>query len=169
MIFDKMATGKYFFYSASIGNNANWIAYLEHLSSMKCKGNNMGDGNDCTDGAFAYQTNNAEGIKKMYEAIAQSILSSTTTVTATQNGSTQTATDLTPVGNNINIPIPSTFQCKNMPFTMPVKTSFYGAGTMKFDNFSSPITCNVISYFVESKSWVEKGESLFQKVVIVEY
>jgi cysteine-rich repeat protein len=136
MIYDRTEQGNYFFYSASIGNSPDWIAYLEHLSSMKCQGISMGVGDDCAEGEFAFQTSTAEGIKEMYQKIVKSILSSTITVSAIKDGIVQSATEITEVGNNINIPIPTTFQCQDKPFMMPIKTSFYGIGTMKFDNFT---------------------------------
>ncbi len=136
LIHTQTQSGNIYFYSGIISNNNTDRAYMEHLSSMGCKGNSMSDLSDCEEGAYAYNATTADGIKQMYEKIAQSILSANTTVTATKNGSTQSATGLTPVGNNVNIPIPATFQCQNKPFTMPIKTSFYGTGTMKFDNFT---------------------------------
>lgn len=125
-----------FFYSGVISSNVRQQAYMEHLSSMKCKGEKMDKLEDCTEGEYAYNATTAEGIEQMYQKIVESIVSATTTVTATKNGSVQSATSITPIGNNVNIPIPATFQCQGQPFTMPIKTQFYGTGTVKFDNFT---------------------------------
>ncbi|MBI5370044.1 VWA domain-containing protein [Candidatus Uhrbacteria bacterium] len=125
-----------FFYSAAIATSNDLRAQMEHMSSMGCAGNDMSSIDDCQDGLYAFDADTKEEIKQMYDQIMTSILSATTTITASKNGSVKSATGLTPVGNNVTIPVPDTFQCQSQPFTMPMKTNFYGTGTMKFSNFS---------------------------------
>jgi len=126
-----------FFYSAVISSDETEQAYMEHLSSMKCAGASMSDPNDCTEGEYAFDAKTADGVKQMYDTIVQSILGATTTVSVTKaDGSAiHSATGQTPSQNNATIPFPDSFQCQNKPSTMPIRTSFYGTGTMKFDEF----------------------------------
>ncbi len=123
-----------FFYSAAIATSDKLRAYMEHMSSMKCDGKSMTSLSDCNEGLYAFDADTKEEIKAMYDQIIKAILSATTTVTSTQNG-VKSATAVTPVGNNVSIPIPTNFQCQSTAFTMPLRTTFYGTGAMKFDNF----------------------------------
>ncbi|MBI2475291.1 Ig-like domain-containing protein [Candidatus Uhrbacteria bacterium] len=136
MIFDHIKSGDITFYSAVISDNTTQIAYMEHLSSLKCAGKEMADKNDCTEGNFAYQATTADGIKGMYNKIIESVLESKTTVTATKGTESSSETSITPVGQNVELPLPETFACQNKQTLMPIQTIFNGTGTMNFSNIT---------------------------------
>ncbi|MBI4713887.1 Ig-like domain-containing protein [Candidatus Uhrbacteria bacterium] len=136
MIYDHIKSGDITFYSAVISNNTTQIVYMEHLSSMKCHGYTMSALNDCFEGDYAYQATTAEGIKGMYNKIIESVLESKTTVTATKGTESSSQTAITPVGQNIELPLPSTFACQNKQTLMPIQTIFNGTGTMNFSNIN---------------------------------
>ena len=122
-----------FFYSAVISTSNTDKAYMEHFSSMKCKGEFMNLPDDCKDGNYAFNANSPAEIKEMYDTIVKTILNASTTVTSTSGQSF--ATEPTPSGNNVTLPLPIGFTCQSQPFSLPIRTSFFGTGTIKFDNF----------------------------------
>jgi hypothetical protein len=136
MILDHVESKDITFYSAVISNSNTDKAYMEHLSSLKCSGNDMGDIDDCPEGDFAYEASTAQEIEVMYTKIIESVLESTTTVTATKGIDSSSETKITPVGQNIELPLPETFACQNKPTLMPIQTIFNGTGTMHFDNIT---------------------------------
>ncbi len=139
MIKDSEKSDGMFFYSAAIATNSTLKAYMEHMSSMKCLGLQMENLDDCNqqnqDGLYAFNGDTKEEIKAMYDQIIETILNATTTVSLKKGDIVSSSTAVTPIGNNVTIPIPPTFQCQTTPFTMPLRTTFYGTGTMKFDEF----------------------------------
>ena len=136
MISDHIKSGDITFYSAVISQNSTDIAYMEHLSSMKCKGEEMALVDDCTEGDYAYNSVTAQGIETMYAKIIESVLESKTTVTATKGTESSSETSITPVGQNITLPLPEKFSCQNKPTLLPIQTIFNGTGTMHFDNIT---------------------------------
>ena len=136
MIFDHIESGDITFYSAVISDITTDIAYMEHLSSMKCIGYEMSYITDCSEGNYAYDANTGKGIEAMYKKIIESVLTSQTTVTATKGNDSSSVTATTPVGQNIELPLPDKFSCQSKQTLMPIRTIFNGTGTMRFDNIT---------------------------------
>jgi cysteine-rich repeat protein len=119
------------FYSATISVNPVLQAYMEHMSDEECGGGSLSDLEDCTDGTYAFVATDADGVTEMYEAIVDSILNTTVTLSS-NNVST---TDQVQIRESIELPFPEEFQCEAEEQTIPIRNTFYGTGAMEFSDF----------------------------------
>ncbi|PJA45082.1 hypothetical protein CO174_05150, partial [Candidatus Uhrbacteria bacterium CG_4_9_14_3_um_filter_50_9] len=125
------------FYSAVISSDPNLKGYMAHESSEECNGVNMTDATECGSGAYAFAATTEEEIKEMYEAIVNSILNTTVSVTATDgSGVTHRTTGQVEVGSDTTIPFPTGFVCGSASQTIPLRNTYYGSGPMNFSNFT---------------------------------
>jgi len=97
----------------------------------------MTDATECGSGAYAFAATTEEEIKEMYEAIVNSILNTTVSVTATDgSGVTHRTTGQVEVGSDTTIPFPTGFVCGSASQTIPLRNTYYGSGPMNFSNFT---------------------------------
>ena len=107
------------------------------MSSEQCNGASMSRSSDCADTnlTFNYQADTAQEVREMYQTITERILSTKFFITFDEEGNPQVTEGSIEDGTGVELPFPQGFVCQDHAFTVPIRNSFIGEGSMRYSNF----------------------------------